>query len=87
VDPQAHLHLDAVRPAGLLERPLGVGRSRDGVPRPCKGDEDRLGRPVDDHSLVRGERLFQQPPVLRHHLLVGVAQAMLELRRALDVGK
>ena len=54
MDPHAHLHLYAVRPAMLRQRPLGVGCGRDGLTRPSEGDEERLGLPVDDHAGVRG---------------------------------
>jgi len=71
----------------LCDGPLRVRGGLDGIPCSREGDEERLRLAIDDDSGVARERLFEDSAMLCDDLLVPIAEAMLELRRAFDVGE
>ena len=87
VDAHAHLDLDSVGPDVLGQRRLGGSGSLGRLTGAGEGHEERLRLAVDHHSLVGVERLFQQTAVLSDHLLVSLAETVLQLRGALNVGE
>jgi hypothetical protein len=87
MDAHADLHLHAVWPGMLGERPLRRRCRLNGVPSPPKDGEEGLGLAVDNRAAVGGERLLQEAAMLRHDLLVARTEAELQLGRPLDVSE
>ena len=83
--PMRTRQLHSVRPGVRGERPLRRDCGQRGVPRPAKGDEERVALRVDLLSAVLGEGRAQDAPVLGQHLAVAVAQLLEQAGRALDV--
>jgi hypothetical protein len=87
VQPDPHVHRDPAWPVVRDVRPLHLGRRRDRVARAHEREEERVALRVDLDAVVRGERAAHEPPVIRQHLGVAVAQLLEQRGRALDVGE
>jgi hypothetical protein len=87
MDPDAHAHLDALRPPLGRQRPLRAHRGRDRVARPCEGDEEGVTLGVDLATVVRVERCAKHALMLGKHLGVAAAQPRQHPRRTLDVAE
>jgi hypothetical protein len=87
VDAHPHLDLHSVRPLLLGERLLGVRGRLCRVTSSREDDEEGLGLAIDDDSAMLVECRLQQGSMFSDDILVALAKAMVELRRALDVGE
>ena len=87
MDAHPHLDLRSVRPFLLGERPLGIRGGLSRVTSPREDDKKGSGLAIDDHTAMLVECRLQQASMLSDHILVALAEAMLELSRALDVGE
>jgi hypothetical protein len=86
---EAHPHTDgrAAWPGMLGDRRLRVDRRRDGATRIGKCHEETVALRVHFDAAVTDERLAQEPPVIREHACIGVAELVQQARRPLDVRK
>ena len=87
VQPHPHAHLGVRRPVVLRERTLGRRGGLDSVRGSREGDEERVALGVDLHPAVRRPDSPQQRAVLGEQVAVGVAEAVEQAGRALDVGE
>ena len=86
---QAHPHADrgVLGPRVLGVRALRLDGRRDGVASAGEGEEERVALRVDLGPVVAGERLAHEPPVIREHAAVAVAELLEQPRGAFDVAE
>ena len=87
VDSYAHPDLRAVGPFVSRECFLRVRDCLDREARTREDDEEGLCLAIDDDSAARSERFFEKPTMLCDYRLIALAEAVLKLGRALDVGE
>ena len=80
-----HPNGDIGRPLGSGMCPLGVHRSREGVPRTREDEEERVSLRVHLDTVASRKRVTDDPPVAGEHFAVVVTEPFKELRRVLDV--
>ena len=87
VDPDPHAHGRRARPLLRGERPLCGDRSVDGVAGARERDEELVAAAVDLATAGARDRVADDPPVLRHHGRIRIAELLNQAGGVFHVGE